>query len=161
MNKIHQLSVAVGIEAELLNEVQINSDIAQMVTEPSVKKYISLNKKKLIGKKLTQFERNKEITLLDDPKVQEYLKASEKVGQRIGWFQGSILGGLSGGAMTASALSTTVAGPALAALVLLGAVAGGISTGYPMSKLRGIFRRWKTEEKITQGGLKAGAIIGL
>jgi len=88
--------------------------------------------------------------LFKDPKVERLLKAAEKVGQRNGWISGgtygSILGALSGGA-----LSLAGAGPFFA-LVLIGAVMGGLSIGYISSKIVGVLTRWKAEENISSGG---------
>ena len=156
----YHLGLAVCEEVIAESEVPKVPEMSQMVKDPKIKRFISLSKKILKNGRMSTFERSEMTTLLDDPKVRAYLQASQKVGQRIGWIQGGSIGALSGGLLaTAKAgLAGLTLGPAIA-LALLGAIAGGISVGYVVSKIKGILRRWKTEEEITKGGLAGGTIF--
>ena len=128
--------------------------------DPKVKKLIKLSTKKLKGKKMSEFERNEADNLLKDPKVKAYLEASKKVGERIGWIYGGLSGAALGGLISAGMFASMGAGGiGLAALTLLGAISSGITTGYPAAKIKGILRKWKTEEELTKGGLQGGAIV--
>jgi hypothetical protein len=153
--------LAISVAQELVFESQVPKDpnLAKLSKHPNVKKFIALSKS-LIDDPDEKRGREELKNLLKDPKVRAYLIASEKVGQRIGWIQGGISGGAIGtviGAATAGALGWP--GAAIAALGLLGAAAGGAIVGYPMSKIVGILRRWKTEEEMTKGGLGSGTIV--
>jgi hypothetical protein len=156
--------LSVAILETLLVEAKVPKDpkINQLVKDPVIQKFISLSKK-AVNVPLTPNEKTEVDNLLKDPKVHAYLKASEKVGQRIGWVKGGVIGSLGGGVTGASgALAAGVtSGLGVFALALLGAIAGGLSLGYVSSKIQGILRRWKTEEEITKGGLAGGAIVNM
>jgi hypothetical protein len=162
MNKKKYLSIAIC--ETIISESKVPKDpkINQLIKDPVIQKFISLSKK-AVNTPLTPNEKSEVDSLLKDPKVQAYLKAAEKVGQRIGWIRGGITGGLGGSIVgTGSALSLGVAsGLGIFALALLGAISGGLSIGYVASKIQGILRRWKTEEEITKGGLAGGAIVNM
>lgn len=162
MDTKRYLSIAVG--QTLITEMNVPKDpkIKQLIQDSSVQKFISLSRK-AVKDPLTSSERTEVTNLLKDSKVRAYLKASEKVGQRIGWIKGGIFGSASGGvAGTGGALALGVtSGLGVFALALLGAIAGGLSIGYIASKIQGILRRWKTEEEITKGGLTGGAIVNM
>ena len=159
-SNIYYLGVAICEELIAESEIPKIPEMSQMIKDPKVKKFITLSQKIVKDGKMKTFERREMTTLLDDPKVRAYLQASQKVGQRIGWIQGGALGAISGGLVaTAKAGAAGLAlGPAVA-LALLGAIAGGISLGYVVSKIKGILRRWKTEEEITKCGLTGGTIF--
>lgn len=153
------LGLAVCQELVLEAKVPKDPKLKALSNEPKVKKFIDLSKK-LINDPDEKKGQQELKNLLKDPKVRAYLIASEKVGQRIGWIQGGISGGLIGtitGIGTAAALGWPAA--AVSALALLGAAAGGAIVGYPMSKIVGILRRWKTEEEMTKGGLGGGTVF--
>lgn len=162
MEATNRYYLGIAICEEILCEAEVPKDptLSKMVKNPKVMKLIGMSKKLIRGGKLSTFERQEMKTLLDDPKVKAYLQASEKVGQRIGWIQGSLAGGLSGALIAAikagSAGMTLIPG---LALVVLGAIAGGISLGFIASKIKGILRRWKTEEELTKGGLSSGTLV--
>lgn len=162
MDKKKYLSIAVS--QTILSESKVPKDpkISQLIKDPVIQKFISLSKK-AVNTPLTPNEKAEVDNLLKDPKVHAYLKAAEKVGQRIGWIRGGITGGLGGGVTgTGGALALGItSGLGIFALALLGAIAGGLSIGYIASKIQGILRRWKTEEEITKGGLAGGAIVNM
>ena len=159
MDKKDLLGLAVCDHLMFESKIPKDSKLKVMAKDPKVQKFISVSKQIVNNpdeKKGQQELKN----LLKDPKVRAYLIASEKVGQRIGWIEGGISGGLLGtiaGGVTAGALGWPAA--AAAALALLGASAGGVVIGYPASKIVGILRRWKTEEEMTKGGLGSGTIF--
>ena len=119
-------------------------------------------RKDFIKKKLSPQEKKEIKSLLKDDKVERYLEASKKVGQRIGWIKGGLFGAASGtihGSIAALGLGAT--GGWIFALILLGAIAGGLSIGWISSKIHGILRKWKSEEEITKGGLQSGTIFNM
>jgi hypothetical protein len=155
------LKVAVSNELMLENQIPRDPSLSRIVKDPSVVKFITLSKK-LLNKELTPQEKKEYPNLLKDPKVQAYIQASKKVGQRIGWIKGGISGTVIGGlASTGPSAALGATGIGLAALALLGAIAGGLSVGYLASKIYGILRKWKTEEELTKGGLDSGALVRL
>lgn len=157
MNNKNYLGIVV---CDRLLEASIPRDIElkQLANDPKVKEFIELSKKTL--KKPDKQTSQKMKNLFDDPKIQSYLQASKKVGQRLGWIHGGAAGGALGwlgGAGTSALMGASIG--AIAALGILGAVAGGLIVGYPVSKLYGILRRWNTEAKMTQGGLAGGTVV--
>lgn len=158
---LHMMGLAICEQVIAESEIPKVPEMSQMVKDPKIKRFISLSQKIMKNSgRLSTFQQKEIKTLLDDPKVKAYLQASQKVGQRIGWIQGGAAGAISGGLVGAA--KAGVAGLALGpvvALALLGATAGGISIGYVVSKIKGILRRWKTEEEITKGGLAGGTIF--
>lgn len=155
--------LAIGVAKSLLIEMQVPKDstLRQLVTEPPVQRLIELSKKG-VKNKLSPQEKKEIKSLLKDDKVERYLEASKKVGQRIGWIKGGAFGTLSGAAQGALASFTVGAtGIGIFALVLLGAIAGGLSIGWLSSKIHGILRKWKAEEEITKGGLQSGTIFNM
>ena len=160
-NKIY-FGLALCEELIAINEVKVSPELAQFTKDAKVKRFIKLSEKKLKTGKLHNLEEKEVSNLLKDARVKAYLKAATKVGQRIGWIQGGIAGALLGGVIaTANFATAGIGGVGLAALALLGAVAGGVTTGYPWSKIKGILRRWKAEEEMTKGGIGSGAIVPL
>jgi len=156
----YYLGLAICEEVIAESEVPKVPEMNRMIKDPTIKRFITLSQKIVKKGKIKTFERQEMTTLLDDPKVRAYLLASQKVGQRIGWIQGGAAGAVSGGlvATAKAGMAGLTLGPAIA-LALLGAIAGGISLGYVVSKIKGILRRWKTEEEITKGGLAGGTIF--
>lgn len=159
MDVKNYLGLAVCQELVLETKIPKDPKLKALSSDPKVKRFIDLSKR-LIDDPDEKRGQEELKNLLKDPKVRAYLIASEKVGQRIGWIQGGISGGLVGtvlGALTAGAAGWPAA--AIGALALLGAAAGGTVIGYPMSKIVGILRRWKTEEEMTKGGLSSGTVF--
>ena len=161
MDQILSFKLAVLNEMRLLSEIQTSPQMMEMVNNPKIQKFIEFSKKKL-SNKLTANEDKEIVSLLKDPKVQAYLEASKKVGERIGWIKGGTIGSIVGflGSLTSFA-ALDVTGIGLAALGILGAIVGGLTTGYPVSKIQGILRKWKTEEEITKGGMNSGTFVKL
>jgi hypothetical protein len=155
--------LAIGVAKSLLVEMQVPKDpsLRQLVKEPPVQRLITLSKKG-IKENLSPQEKKEIKSLLKDDKVERYLEASKKVGQRIGWIKGGLLGAASGTVHgTVAAIGLGASGVGIFALVLLGAIAGGLSIGWLSSKIHGILRKWKAEEEITKGGLQSGTIFNM
>lgn len=135
----------------LLFEMSIpkSSQISDLIqSNEQVKKFIDLAKKSFT-KGLTPTEQKEADELFKDAKVRKLLEAAEKVGQREGWIRGGKVGSMIGGAV--GAIGGIAAGGPVFALALLGAVIGGISIGYLLSRVHGVLNRWKTEEEIASG----------
>ena len=144
-------SICILQEQILLYEENIPKDpqISQLIeTSDSVKRIIDLSKKYFTSK-LSKEELKEAEHLFKDPKVERLLKAAEKVGQRNGWISGGIYGSIAG-SIVGGILSIGTAAPFFA-LVLLGAIIGGLSIGFLTSRIVGILTRWKTEESLTKG----------
>lgn len=155
--------IAIAVGQSLLAELQVPKDptLGQLVKEPPVQRLITLSKKG-IKEKLNPQEEKELKSLLKDDKVERYLEASKKVGQRIGWIKGGAFGAASGSIHgTIAAVSLGASGAGIFALILLGAIAGGLSIGWISSKIHGILRKWKAEEQLTKGGLQSGALINM
>lgn len=155
------LAVAIGQSLLIESQVPKSPQMKELVQDPQVQRLIDLSKKGMKGK-LTPLEQKEIKSLLKDDKVEQYLQASKKVGQRIGWIKGGALGAASGsihGAAAAVGLGATGSALGFFALVLLGAIAGGLTVGWISSKIHGILRKWKSEEELTRGGLHSGTIF--
>lgn len=155
--------IAIAVGQSLLAESKVPKDptLGQLVKEPPVQRLITLSKKG-IKSKLSPQEKKEVKSLLQDNKVEQYLEASKKVGQRIGWIKGGAFGAVSGSIHgTIAAVGLGASGLGIFALILLGAIAGGLSLGWISSKIQGILRKWKAEEQITKGGLQSGALVNM
>lgn len=62
------------------------------------------------------------------------------------------------GFLTGSSLAVANGLP-VAIIALMGAIIGGFSIGYPISKLQHILYRWRAEEDVTQG--RTGGILNI
>lgn len=134
------------VEYTCLYEVETLKSLID--TSPNIKKLIDYGKKHFT-KGLSEQEKKEIPDLLKDPKVQAMLKSATKVGQREGWISGGIKGAILGGLIGGF--------PGLAdidhffAIVLLGALIGGVSLGFLTSVIRGVLKRWETESNIASG----------
>lgn len=128
--------------------IEKDPNIVKLIqTSSQVKRIIELAKKHFT-KGLNDKEKEETQTLFKDPKVEQLLKAAEKVGEREGWIKGGFIGTLIG------LFTGGVAGAGtdlFFAAVLLGAVLGGVGIGYLGSKIYKILKRWELEERITRG----------
>jgi hypothetical protein len=142
-------SISLYCTQPLFEAVSVDPSIKNTISSSSeAKRLISLATKHFTSE-LTPVEKEEIPNLLRDTRVKSMLKAAEKVGQRNGWitggFYGSVIGAITGGI-------AGIAFDAFFALVLLGALLGGLAIGFVASRIQGILTRWQTEEKIASGG---------
>lgn len=131
----------------LENSIPKDNIITKYTNDNNVKKLIDTSKKYFTTGK---YDKTEVEDLFQDPKVQSYLQAAVKVGRRDGWIRGGLLGSASGA--TVGAISGLLSGSIVLffALVLLGAVAGGLAFGYLTSRAFGILSKWEAERKISK-----------
>lgn len=134
------------VEYTCLYEVETIKSLVD--SSPNIKRLINYGKKHFT-KGLTDKEKKEIPELLKDEKVQSMLKSATKVGQRNGWIgggsSGAILGALIGVIPGLNDLDHFFA------IVLLGALIGGVSLGFLASRIRGVLNRWTAEENISSG----------
>lgn len=135
----------------LESKVPKDEELKKLVKVDTNKRLIDLSKK-YFKENLTETEKEEVVDLLQHKKSISLIKASEKVGKRIGWFRGFPPGFLAGGGISIIFLPfSELPAAVILSLILLGAIAGGITVGFISSKIFSILNRWRTEEEIVSG----------
>ena len=143
-------------------KIPFNDQLAVLIKNPSVHEFIHLSKQLLQNGEdsFTEPEQQKYRGMFEDEAVKDYIRAAAKTGERDGWIRGGLIGGLIGSTAAISGFIDIVGGTPLAALALLGAIAGGLVIGYPVSKLLYIWRKWKAEDNVVKLAKVGGKIGG-
>lgn len=143
-------------------EIPVDFELTKKLKHPKVKEFVKMSEQIIKNGEdsLTPKEQQKYRGMFDDEAVKDYIKCAAKTGQRDGWLYGGILGSLVGfplGAISALPLNVSSIGGILS-LSLLGAIAGGVTIGFPLSKLLYILRKWKAEDDVVKLGKYGGKI---
>ena len=147
-----KFGLVLGETLLLENKIPKDPEIAKMVRDLKVKKLISLSKKYFKNpNNVSEKDKNELEELFQDEKIKRYLVATTKVGRRMGWLSGGFFGGSFGA--TGGAIIGLGTGSLLGwfALVLFGALIGGLSVGFITSRIMGDLRRWDAENQMTSG----------
>jgi hypothetical protein len=142
-------------------KIPFSDNLAEILKNPKVQEFIHLSKKLVDSgeEALTSQQQTKYRGMFEDEAVKDYITATAKTGERDGWIRGGILGFLTGSTVSLSAFANDIGGLPLAALTLLGGIAGGFIVGYPVSKLLSILRKWRAEDNVVKLA-KVGGSIG-
>lgn len=125
--------------------------------KPKVKEFVKLSQRVVRDERLSSSDSIKFQKLMKDNDVETYLETVDEVAIKSGVISGSVLGSIGGGLSGAGiAAGVGLSGfGIIAALGVLGAVAGGIALGKATGRMVEIFSKWGTREKLSK---QAGGI---
>jgi energy-converting hydrogenase Eha subunit A len=147
------------VEQTLLFEAASKAELTKLASNDKVKKFIGISKEYITNNgKISPMKLKESNSLLQDPKVQAYIEATQQVAVRDSWLI-SILGIAPISGIIASGFAV-IGGASLGLSLIIGAIGAvliGILSGEVLSSIAKVFAKWEAENKVLKnvpGGMR-------